>query len=498
MARAEEESVAMAEEDGAVATNERDGRSAVAQEEGGTLPEKGLVVAKHDERLDVVIFGASGFAGKYVVREMLKFVTHPDGQACRRVGLAGRSISKLADALAWAATPLSPPDFTFITADVRDMDSLKAMCKKTRLVISCVGPYRLYGEPVVAACVEEGIDYLDIAGEPEFMEKIEQKYHSKAKEVGCLIVSACGYDSIPAEMGLSHHLRQWEDPSVPNNVDALLHLRSSKPIRGNFGTWHAAVLGLANAGELKKMRQEKKKQNPDATVKVLGAPARKPSLLSRNKELGLWAVRLPSADASVVRRTQAAIASGEVQATTEEGEDEMMMMMMEKKGGKKMVFKPVHFNVYLALDSVLSVLAQMWTAFSLVSLAGFKCGRKLLLKYPGFFTCGHFKRHGPSEDELNAATFHLWFLGQGYKNMCASVGSFNTKVVTRVSGPEIGYIATSICLIQCALVVLDQRRSLPRGGVLTPMMAFRASDLEDRLSAHGLSFDFISKGKTTS
>jgi hypothetical protein len=158
-----------------------------------------------EELVDIVVFGASGFTGKYVLRELLKF-RNVTGREPRKIGIAGRSKKKLAAALTWAAASssssssagagggndpdnASPPTVVIYEADVNDMASLRAVCRKTRVLVSCVGPYRKYGQPVVEACVEAGVDYLDITGEPEFMERMEVLYHEKAKQTGAIFLS---------------------------------------------------------------------------------------------------------------------------------------------------------------------------------------------------------------------------------------------------------------------------------------------------------------------
>lgn len=98
---------------------------------------------------------------------------------------------------------------------------------------------------------------MDISGEPEFMERMEANYHERAEETGSLIVSACGFDSIPAELGLLFNAKQWVPPSVPNQIEAYLSLESDKKIAGNFGTYESAVLGVANAEKLKELRRSR-------------------------------------------------------------------------------------------------------------------------------------------------------------------------------------------------------------------------------------------------
>lgn len=213
-------------------------------------------VAAESRRIyDVVIFGASGFTGKYVIREALKHLSVPSSPL-KTIALAGRSKSKISSALQWAASPSTPPSIPIIQADVLSRSSLVALCRQTRVLLNCVGPYQQYGEPVVSACVESGTDYLDITGEPDFMEKIEMDYHAKAVEAGCLVVSACGFDSIPAEIGAIFNSRQWEGVSAPNKINAYLKIESDKGrVVGNIGTFASVVHGVANSKKIQGSQQ---------------------------------------------------------------------------------------------------------------------------------------------------------------------------------------------------------------------------------------------------
>lgn len=93
-------------------------------------------------------------------------------------------------------------------------------------------------------------DYLDICGEPEFMERIEAQYHEKAAETGSLVISACGFDPVPAELGLIFSSRRWAEPAVVNRVEAYhLSLESNKRIVGNFGTFEPAMFSVANVDQ---------------------------------------------------------------------------------------------------------------------------------------------------------------------------------------------------------------------------------------------------------
>jgi len=104
---------------------------------------------------DLIILGASGFTGKYVVKEALKFLNVPSSPL-KSLALAGRNPTKLAQTLKWASHPDHPPPIPILTADTTDPASLHHLCSQSKLILNCVGPFRLLGEPVVAACAETG------------------------------------------------------------------------------------------------------------------------------------------------------------------------------------------------------------------------------------------------------------------------------------------------------------------------------------------------------
>ncbi|KAE8021753.1 hypothetical protein FH972_007618 [Carpinus fangiana] len=445
-----------------------------------------------ETRYDLIILGASGFTGKYVVKEALRFLSHPP---LRTLALAGRNANKLTQTLQWASHPNPPPSIPILTFDTSDPQSLLSLCAQTRLVLNCVGPFRLYGEPVVAACVETGCDYLDICGEPEFMERMEAKYGEKAAETGSLIVSACGFDSVPAELGLMFNSRQWVDPAVPNRVEAYVSLESERRIVGNFGTFESAVLGVANADSLQALRRSRPRR---ARPVIPGpAPPKGGPLIEHQKKIGLRAVKLPSADSIVVRRTLTALTENPHGLPgVNEGVEQI-----EKRKAFWSTVKPAHFGVKIGAKSMLGVYRFITVGMCIGLLGKTGFGRWLLLTFPSFFSIGWFRKKGPSEDEVRSASFKMWFVGQGFSNSSLiSEGNMkpDMEIITRVMGPEIGYLATPIILLQCALIVLSQRDNLPKGGVLPPGIVFGPTDLQERLQENGISFDVISKGALSS
>ncbi|KAL5723037.1 hypothetical protein ACHQM5_006483 [Ranunculus cassubicifolius] len=433
---------------------------------------------------DLTIFGASGFTGKYVIREALKFLNTPSSPL-KTLALAGRNPSKLTQSLNWASpSPPSPSSISIIKADISDPSSLNSLCTQSKVLLNCVGPFRLYGEPVVKACVENGCDYLDICGEPEFMEKMEALYYEKAVERGVLVVSACGFDSIPAELGLMFNSRQWVGEGMLNNVEAYLNLESDKKIVGNFGTFESAVLGIANMDKLMELRKSRPKR---ASLKIPGSRPPKGPAIEHQKNLGLWAVRLPSADATVVRRTLTILAENPEGLP---GVDESEEAINKRKSFWATV-KPAYFGVKLSTKSPLGLITSITTGLFLGLFGKFSFGRWLLLKFPSLFSLGWFRKTGPTEAEVESASFKMWFVGRGYSNTGAEKPDM--EIVTRVMGPEIGYVATPILIVQSALILLGKRGELPKGGVYPPGIVFGATDLQERLQENGISFDVVSK-----
>ncbi|MGY3233799.1 MULTISPECIES: saccharopine dehydrogenase family protein [unclassified Bradyrhizobium] len=146
-------------------------------------------------KYDIVVYGATGFTGRLVAEYL---AAHYKGDVSLKWAMAGRSLDKLKsvrDAIG------APADTPLIVADASDAASLKAMAERTMSVITTVGPYQLYGEELLAACVATGTDYFDLCGEPIWMRQMIDKYEAAAKDSGARIVFSCGFDSVPFELG---------------------------------------------------------------------------------------------------------------------------------------------------------------------------------------------------------------------------------------------------------------------------------------------------------
>ncbi|KYG19794.1 saccharopine dehydrogenase [Bradyrhizobium sp. AT1] len=146
-------------------------------------------------KFDIVVYGATGFTGQ-LVAEYLTRQYKTDNSL--KWAMAGRSLGKLKSVRDAIGAPGNTP---LIVADASDAASLKAMAEQTMSVITTVGPYQLYGEELLAACVATGTDYFDLCGEPIWMRQMIEKYEVAAKESGARIVFSCGFDSVPFELG---------------------------------------------------------------------------------------------------------------------------------------------------------------------------------------------------------------------------------------------------------------------------------------------------------
>lgn len=144
---------------------------------------------------DVVVFGASGFTGRLVAEYLVGKGTCADAP---KWALAGRNPDKLAR----IAAEVGAGGIPVIAADADDPASLEAMAKRTEVVLTTVGPYQLYGAPLVAACAKTGTGYVDLCGEPAWMRQMIDAHEAEAKKTGARIVFSCGFDSAPFDLGV--------------------------------------------------------------------------------------------------------------------------------------------------------------------------------------------------------------------------------------------------------------------------------------------------------
>ena len=146
---------------------------------------------------DIVIYGATGYTGRLVAEHFLR--EYGDSPDAPKWAMAGRNPDKLAEVKRAIGAPDSTPT---IVADAADATSLDRMCEQAKVIITTVGPYQLYGEPLLAACAKSGTHYADLCGEPAWMRQMIDKYEADAKASGARISFSSGFDSIPFDLGV--------------------------------------------------------------------------------------------------------------------------------------------------------------------------------------------------------------------------------------------------------------------------------------------------------
>lgn len=376
--------------------------------------------------LDIVIFGATGFTGGLTAEYLARHA--PDGL---RWGIAGRSREKLEA----VRDRLGVDDLELIVADSTDASSLADLAARTKVVISTVGPYLKYGEPLVAACAEAGTDYVDLTGEPEFVDRMYVAHHATAERTGARLVHACGFDSIPHDLGALFTVQQL-------GSDVPIKLRGVVRSGGTFsgGTFHSALEQMSRPKQMREAMAARRRVEPRPEGRRSKAVQGKPH---KDPVLGYWLLPLPTIDPFVVARSGAARA--------DYGPD----------------FRYSHY----AGTKTLRYAAGGAAAVGLLTVAA-QVGplRKLLGDRidPGT---------GPDEAKREKSWFTVDFVGE----------AGGRTVHTRVKGGDPGYTETAKMLAESALsLALDDNPQT--AGQVTTATAM-GENLTTRLQAAGITFE---------
>lgn len=375
--------------------------------------------------------------------------------------------------------------------DVNDPQTVIAVAKSTNVLINCVGPFRYYGEVVVKACIENKTHYVDITGEPEFIDRMYVKYNELAKKNDVMVVPASGFDSVPADIGVLYSKKKLvETGVVPTTVEMFLQIQNDtkEGLTFHYATYESAVQGFGSVDELRKLRKQIKRKPAQSLASNKLKIATRPQWDSR---VSRWILPFPGADASVVRMGQ---------QITEEYKDKPS--------------PPVSFAAYLTVKSIGAVigLVGMVTIFSI--FAKFKLGRKILLAFPRLFTFGLFTHAGPTESQLQNTSFVETFIARGVTAKDTKVLELakqgkseeaksaiagrkeDYEMIVQVMGPEPGYVATPICIVAAATTILCERKAGKwPNGILTPASAFYKSDFIKTLQQSGIEIRIMHRGE---
>ncbi|VDN93665.1 unnamed protein product [Brugia pahangi] len=416
-------------------------------------------------RYDIVLYGASGFTGAYV----LKLLLEEQKQHNVSFAIAGRSEVRLKKLLQNISQELGKSfhlqNVSIITANSYDESTLAAMANQAKVIINVVGPYRLYGEAVVKAAVENGASYVDISGEPAFLESMQMKYGNIAQEKGLYVVGACGWDSIPCDLGVNFLKEKFSGQL--NHVETFVQLNTGPAgYSFNAGTYRTLVLGMANmmTDGLGKIRRsimpEPPKRFDTQYIKI-----KSKGTFWFNEKVDGWCLPFYGSDKSVVTRSQ--------------------------------YFDYKLRTVLPVMETFIRVKSFIWACLLSLWLVVFSAAAKMsfmknfLLAYPGLCSFGMFKDSGPTcfEFQVKQASFTYWFFGTGWSERHSSFDEYT--MVARCVGPDAGYISTSACVLAAALSLLNDADKLPQGGVYTSAAAFKDTGIYDRLERYGVRFEIV-------
>lgn len=185
-----------------------------------------------NREFDVIIYGATGFTGRLVA----EYMDNEYGSSVKWA-MAGRSMDKLVSVRDEMGVS---EDTALVVADSSDAASLKSMAERSKVVLTTVGPYQLYGTDLLSACVDAGTDYVDLSGEPAWMYDTIREFDMKAKATGARIVHSCGFDSIPFDLGvffLQEHAKEKTGAPCPKIRGRV------RKMKGTFSGGTAASFG---------------------------------------------------------------------------------------------------------------------------------------------------------------------------------------------------------------------------------------------------------------
>ncbi|GLV31174.1 Saccheropin dehydrogenase 1 [Carabus blaptoides fortunei] len=423
------------------------------------------------QRLDALIFGASGFTGKYTVKELALIAKEKP----ITWGVAGRSEEKLKSVLEEMSkkTGVDLSSVKIVTADINDEESLKQMTAQAKVIINCCGPYRFLGEPVIKACIATATHHVDVSGEPQYMERMQLEYNKAAQDAGVYIVSACGFDSVPCDLGIVYLQDKFD--GVVNSVETYLQTKAKTDVGGariHYGTWESAVYGLAHANELRPLRTKLYPERlPQFKPKLKSLPKFCKSAIVNNA----WVLPFLGADKAVASRSQ------------------RYFFDHDKK-------RPVQIATYFSVPSFFGVMLMGFFGMIFALLTKFNFGRYLLLKHPKLFSAGFASHEGPAEEVMQNTHFSITLVGKGWtsdKTLAEPTDQIseplNKTVITKVSGVNPGYGFTCIALILCGMTMLKEADKMPQnGGVYPPGAAFAKTSLIQELHKHCLTFEVVS------
>jgi len=399
---------------------------------------------KRKERKDIVVCGANGFTGNKLLEMVVKQRPHLKvGATCRTEEKANEVLKLLSN-----LKQKTPPQLTMHVVDATDTEKLAKIFQEYKVVINCIGPFIYTGLPVVSAAVKAGTDYVDCTGEPGFIEKSMDMFKHDAEKENVLVVHACGFDSLPVDIGMMYTVQEVNKrgETGPLHAESYLEVFNANI---NIGTFKTAV---ASIDELKSRKTAKKGRN-----KTKEKPRKIRKFPFFSKDLGKYCVMFPGSDSYVLRRTREFL-----------------------NGAHPLCH--CYFAVPTALSLVFLLFFMVLLFVTHIS-PGFI--RSFIYSHIDAITMGKVRKNGPTKKEIESSRFEMKIVVKG-----SNTENKHFKLTGVVSGPDPGYVTTPIALLTSAETILHNRGDAlkNRKGVLTPAAAFHDTDIITRLTDEKIIF----------
>ncbi|MDX2374896.1 saccharopine dehydrogenase NADP-binding domain-containing protein [Psychrobacter sp. PP-21] len=404
----------------------------------------------------VILYGATSFVGQITAHYLTNFLSNAKNKDGSNItwAIAGRDEDKLNTLQSKLESKVD-----IIIANSKDPASLDDMTKQTQVIISTVGPYLKYGEPLIKSCAENGTDYVDLTGEAIFIKDMMDKYQDTAKQSGARIVNSCGFDSIPSDLGV--YFLQEKAKEKFGETCNVINMRVKAAKGGISGGTIASMASIfEEAGEDKSRRKQVANPyllNDDAEApNVRQDNVSKPKYDSNHKRW-LAPFVMATINTRIVHRSNQLL-------SYEYGRDfkyDEAMWMQDGVKGK--------LSSYAMSAGLLGFATAMMI----------KPSRELLSKHV-LPKAGS----GPSKDEQENGYFDIRHFGKTAKN--------DTITVKVTGDKDPGYGSTSRMIAQAALCLAqDVSKEDVGGGFWTPASAM-GDNLISRLEEHsGLSFEVL-------
>ena len=403
---------------------------------------------------DLVLYGASGFVGRLVAEQLAEHA--PAGL---RVALGGRSRQRLERVR--AGLPGEAANWPMVVADSSDAAALEALATSTRVVATTVGPYLRYGQPLAGACARAGTHYADLTGEVLYVRQLIDQCQEIAQGTGARIVTACGYDSIPSDLGVLLLHEQASADGAGALLDTTLQARARGGLSGGtIDSLRAQLEAVGADPGLRRVLSDPHALAPDPEAEPRQGGERDVRTVFPDAETGQWVgpFIMASFNSRIVRRSNALLGHAY-------GRRFRYREVSAYGTGARGFLRATAVSGLLGL--AMTAMATPWTRRLFDRLA----------PSPG---------EGPSEEARRSGRFRM-------ETRTVTEGGRRYLAVVAAQGDP-GYAATSVMLAEAALCLAVDEAQLPaRAGVLTPATAMGAV-LAERLRRRGFTLTVQEQG----